>query len=59
MYQWESVNKTYNLIMLTVSSTVKPVLSDHPKIVKTKILMTNGSLMKIESIAEWSILQNF
>ena len=43
-------------------STVKPVLSDHSKIDKTKVLMTNGSLMKVESIAEcshWSILQYF
>ena len=40
--------------------TVKPVLRDHSKIDKTKILMTNGSLMKVESIAEcWSILQYF
>ena len=42
--------------------TVKPVLSDHSKIDKTKILMTNDSLMKVESIAEcspWSILQYF
>ena len=31
--------------------TVKPVLSDHLKIDKTKILMTNGSLMKVESMA--------
>ena len=41
---------------------VKPVLSGHSKIDKTKILMTDGSLMKVESIAEcspWSILQNF
>ena len=34
--------------------TVKPVLSGHSKIYKTKILMTNGSLMKVESIAECS-----
>ena len=27
--------------------TVKPVLSGHSKIDKTKILMTNGSLMKL------------
>ena len=33
-------------------STVKPVLSGHSKIDKTKVLMTNGSLMKVESIAE-------
>ena len=45
-----------------IESTVKPVLSGHSKIDKTKILMTNGSLMKVESIAEcspWSILQCF
>ena len=42
--------------------TVKPVLSGYSKIDKTKILMTNGGLMKVESIAEcspWSILQYF
>ena len=35
------------------------LLSDHSKIDKTKILMTNGSLMKVKSITEcspWSIL---
>ena len=37
-------------------TTVKPVLSGHSKIDKTKILMTNGSLMKVESIAECSPL---
>ena len=40
--------------------TVEPVLSGHSKIDKTRILMTNGSLMKIECIADcslWSILQ--
>ena len=42
--------------------TVKPVLKGHLKIDTTKTLMTNGSLMKVESIAEcspWSILQYF
>ena len=42
--------------------TVKPVLSGHSRIDKTKIFMTNGSLMKVQSIAEcspWSILQYF
>ena len=42
--------------------TVKPVLSGHSKIDETKILMTNGSLMKVESISECSkgsILQYF
>ena len=39
--------------------TVEPVLSGHLKIDKTKVLMENGSLLKVESIAEcspWSIL---
>ena len=42
--------------------TVKPVLSGHSKIDKIKILLTNGSLMKVKSIAEYSkrsILQYF
>ena len=33
---------------------VKPFLSSHSKIHKTKVLKTNGSLMKVESIAECS-----
>ena len=36
--------------------TVKPVLSGHSKIDKAKILMINGSLMKVESIAECSLV---
>ena len=35
--------------------TVKPVLSGHSKMDKTKVLKTNGSLMKVESIAECSL----
>ena len=35
--------------------TGKPVLSSHSKIDKAKILKTNGSLMKVESIAECSL----
>ena len=45
-----------------IRTTVKPVLRGHSKIDKTKIWMTNGSLMKVKSIAEcspWSILQYF
>ena len=38
----------------TVQSTIKPVLSDHSKIYKKKVFKTNGSLMKVESIAECS-----
>ena len=37
-------------------NTVKPVLSGHPKIDKIEILMTNCSLMKVEHIAECSLL---
>ena len=35
--------------------TVKPVLSGHLKLHKTKVLKTNDSLMKIKSIAECSL----
>ena len=38
-----------------VYGTVKPVLSSHSKIDKTKVLKTNGSLMKVDSIAECSL----
>ena len=50
-------NRKYSL-----SYTVKPAVSGHSKIDKTKILMTNGSLIQVESIAECSpqsILQYF
>ena len=49
-------------ILCFLRNTVKTVLSDHSKIDKTKILMTNFSLMKVKSIAECSngsILQYF
>ena len=35
---------------------VKPVLSGHSKIDKTKVLKTNESSMKVESIAECSLV---
>ena len=34
-------------------TTVKPVLSGHSKIDKIKLFMADGSLMKVESIAEF------
>ena len=40
-------------IPVLIYTTVKPVLSDHSKMDKTKVLMTNGSLMKVKSIAEF------
>ena len=42
--------------------TLKPVLSNHSKIDKTKVLKPYGSSMQVVSIAEcspWSILQYF
>ena len=44
------------------SNIEKVQKNGHSKKDKTKILMTNGSLMKVESIAEcspWNILQYF
>ena len=38
-----------------IFSTVRPVLSVHSKIDKIKVLNDNGSLMKVESIAECSL----
>ena len=35
-----------------LKSIVKPVLSGHSNIDKTKVLKTNGSLIKVKSIAE-------
>ena len=40
----------------SVCNTVKYVLIDPTKIYKTKVLMANGSLIKVESIAECSPL---
>ena len=36
-------------------NTVKSVLNGHSKIDKSKVLKTNGSLMKVESIVECSL----
>ena len=46
-------------MMLEYLITVKPVLSGHSKKDKTKILMTNGSLMKVKSIAEGAFCNTF
>ena len=59
LYHCQSYDISWNKIKIC---TVKPVLSGHSKTDKTKILMTNGSLMKVINIAEcppWSILQYF
>ena len=41
-----------NFTLTIFAYTVKPVLSSHFKIDKMKVVMENGSLMKVESIAE-------
>ena len=45
--------------MAQMCYTVNPVLNGHSKIDKIRILMTNGSLMKAESIAECSFCNTF
>ena len=42
-----------NSLNMLIGYTVKPVLSGHLKIDKTKVLMTNGSLIQVKSIAEY------
>ena len=49
---WNFKNCTFPYTYSINIYTVKPVLSGHSKINKTKIFMTNGSLMKVKSIAE-------
>ena len=41
-----------NFTLTIFAYTVKPVLSSHLKKDKMKVVMENGSLMKVESIAE-------
>ena len=58
----QRANLLDTLVVFLKDYTVNPVLSGHLKIDKTRVLMKNGSLMKVKSIAEcspWSILQNF
>ena len=45
------ISWSYSLLFVTV----KPVLSGHSKIDKTKVLKTNGGSMKGKSIAEGSL----
>ena len=49
------VKVLYCMCCISNNYTVKPVLSGHSKIDKTMILKTNGSLMKVQSIAECSL----
>ena len=47
----------WDLLIMSMH-TVKPVLNGHSRKKKTKILMTNGSVMKVKSIAECSPIKN-
>ena len=55
----ENIKKDHKQRSNTMGSakdtTVKPVLSGHSKIEKKKVLKTNGSLMKVKTIAECSL----
>ena len=42
-------------LSLEKAYTIKPVLRGYSKIDKRKVLKTNGSLMKVESIAECTL----
>ena len=46
--------KLLQVVRNLMIDTVKPVLRGHTKIDKTKVLKANGSLMKVEGIAECS-----
>ena len=46
------------IFVVSLWHTVKPALSDHSKIDKTKILMTNGSLMKVK-VLQYALLGVF
>ena len=57
-----SLQTPQNRKYMQVVNTVKHVLSSHSKKDKTETLISNGSLMMVERIAEgspWSILQYF
>ena len=45
----------FSINIVDPEATVKPVLSSHLQIGKTKVLMQNGNLMKAKSIAECSL----
>ena len=57
-----SIAVIFQTLKKRLMTTVKRVLNGHSQIDETKILMTYGSLMHVEIIAEcspWSILQYF
>ena len=55
-FAWKIMSDSYICKIHSVNkTTAKPVLSGHSKIVKTTVLKTNGSLMKVESTAGCSL----
>ena len=48
----QSIRHMSMIAKRVILCTVKPVLSGHSKIDKTKVLKTDGSLMQVESVAE-------
>ena len=53
---WSSVYLDhFSSLQIDKVRTIKPVLSGHSKIDKTKVFKTNGRLMQVESIAECSL----
>ena len=52
---WGSLEVSHGHASNEPHNTVKPDLSGHSKIDKTKVLKTNSSLIKVESIAECSL----
>ena len=54
-YRYDSPSQASTVSEILGLTTVKLVLSAHSKKDKTKVLKTNGSLIKIESIAECSL----
>ena len=55
MCQERAVSHSHCFVFSINNGTVKPVLNGHSKIDKIKDLKTDGSLMKVESIAECSL----
>ena len=57
--QYINIHNRFPLLIIQYKPNYgKPCSNGHSKIDKTKILMTNGSLMKVESIAECPPLEH-
>ena len=52
-------NHLHELLCVIFSNTIKSVLSGHSKMDKTKILLTNSSLMKVERMLPLCVMWFF